>query len=478
MTVSRAELPTASDQQDEEPSGAPQKVGLISLGCPKNTVDSEVMLGQLERQGFEITSDLDQASTVIVNTCGFIDEAKEESVETILEVAEAKGEGRVRKLFVAGCMVNRYAEELAAEIPEIDGFVGLDDLTKVGDLVSLGSSAAPAPSRAHVVFDDGAERRLVTRSFAYLKVAEGCNNPCTFCAIPVWRGRFRSRSVASLVREAQHLEAGGTRELVLLAQDTTRYGEDLGERRTGLQKLIEALLANTSIPWIRFMYAYPTTLDEGLLELMGQEERLVSYLDMPLQHSHPDILRGMRRGGSATTYLRQLEKARRHAPDVSLRSTFITGFPGETEAHFQHLMDFVREVRFDHLGAFVFSPEPDIPATQLEERPSRPVAIERRARLLEAQEGISLASRRSLVGKTLDVLVEGVCSESEHLLEGRHAGQAPEVDGRVLINDGAAPSGTFAQIEISEAFADDVVGHVVGPLDQPGVVPAAVMGQT
>lgn len=476
MTVPRGG-PAPGASEDEENERAPEKVGLISLGCPKNTVDSEVMLGQLARQGFQITNDLAEASTVIVNTCGFIDEAKEESVETILEVAEAKGEGRVRKLFVAGCMVNRYAEELAAEIPEIDGFVGLDDLTKVGELVSLGSSSAPAPSRAHVVFDDRAERQLVTRSFAYLKVAEGCNNPCTFCAIPVWRGRFRSRTVESLVREAQQLEERGVRELVLLAQDTTRYGEDLGARRTGLQELVEALLAETSVPWIRFMYAYPTTLDEGLLELMGSEERVVSYLDMPLQHSHPEILRGMRRGGSATTYRRQLEKARRHAPDVALRSTFITGFPGETEAHFQHLLDFVREVRFDHLGAFVFSPEPDIPATQLADRPSRPVAIERRARLLEAQEEISLASRQRLVGRTLKVLVEGVCSESEHLLEGRHAGQAPEVDGRVLINDGLAPAGTFAEVEISEAFADDLVGHVVGPLDRVGVVPAEVMGR-
>ncbi len=452
------------------PSGP--SVGLISLGCPKNTVDAEVMLGRLESQGFEIVQDLEDAETVIVNTCGFIDAAKEESIETILEVAGAKQTGAVKKLFVSGCMVNRYAEELASEIPEIDGFVGLDDLREVGDLVRLGTTAAPGPSASHVVFDHRSTRRLTTRGFAYLKVAEGCNNPCTFCAIPVWRGRFRSREIESLVAEARALEERGVQELVLLAQDTTRFGEDLGERRTGLQSLLEALLAGTNVPWIRFMYAYPTTLDEGVLRLMGSEARIVSYLDMPLQHSHPDILRAMRRGGSPSRYLRLLEKARELVPNVTLRSTFITGFPGEGEEHFEHLCRFVAEVRFDHLGAFVFSVEDDTPSSRLPNQVPRPIAVERQARLLEQQQSVALASREALVGRTVEVLVEGVCDETEHLLQGRHRGQAPEVDGRVLINDGLAGPGALVDVTVTEAFADDIVGHIVGPRDALGVVPA------
>ncbi|HVS16708.1 MAG TPA: 30S ribosomal protein S12 methylthiotransferase RimO [Thermoanaerobaculia bacterium] len=450
----------------------PRRVGLISLGCPKNLVDSEIMLGQLRRRGYQLVDDLAQAETVIVNTCGFIDEAKQESIDTILEVAGRKGRG-VEKLYVAGCMVNRYGAELQAEIPEIDGFIGLDDLLEAPALVALGSSSTPPQQASHRVFDHTAPRLLTTRGYAYLKVAEGCNNPCTFCAIPVWRGRFRSRTVESLVTEAQALERQGIVELCLLAQDTTRYGEDLGLGRHGLVRLVEALLRHTGIPWIRFLYAYPTTLDPELLRLMGSEPRLVSYLDMPLQHSHPELLRAMRRGGTAARYLRLLERARIVAPDVFLRTTFIVGFPGEREEHFAHLLDFVGQARFDHLGAFVYSPEPGTPAAALADRPKRAVSAARRRRLLEAQQPIALERRRRLVGSVLPMLVEGVCAESEHLLQARHHGMAPDVDGRVLINDGLAPAGRFAEVELTEAYADDLVGRVVGPVGEAGIVPAA-----
>jgi len=445
---------------------------MISLGCPKNRVDSEVMLGELERQGYAVVADVGEADTIIVNTCGFIDEAKEESVEAILEVAARKGDGGGPRLLVAGCMVNKYGPELAAEIPEIDGFVALDQLRDVGALIQLGGAEAPLPGPSHVVFDHTAPRLLTTRGYAYLKVAEGCNNPCTFCAIPTWRGRFRSRSIDSLVEEAQRLEDAGIRELCLVAQDTTRYGEDLELGRHGLLRLVEALLARTSIPWIRFLYAYPTTLDEGLLRLMGEEERFVSYVDMPLQHSHPEVLRAMRRGGHAGRYLRQLEKARELAPDIFLRTTFIVGFPGETEEHFEHLLDFVRAARFDHLGAFVYSPEPGTPGAELGRRVPKGTARRRYETLLAAQEPIARERRQALVGRVLEVLVEGVCEETEHLLQGRHHGMAPDIDGRVLINDGMAPAGELAEVEITEAFADDVVGRIVGPADRAGVVPA------
>jgi ribosomal protein S12 methylthiotransferase len=443
------------------------RVGMISLGCPKNLVDSEIMLGELRRQGHPIVTSVDEAETVIVNTCAFIDEAKQESIDTILEIAARKGEGK--RLLVAGCMVNRYGPELAREIPEIDGFVSLDQLREVGQLVALGGGP-PLPAPSHVVFDHTAPRLVTTRGHAYLKVAEGCNNPCTFCAIPQWRGRFRSRTIESLVAEARALEAQGVVELCLLAQDTTRYGEDLGLGKHGLLRLVEALLAETSFPWIRFLYAYPTTLDEELLRLMGQEPRFVSYIDMPLQHAHPEILKAMRRGGSPDRYLRLLERARHHAPDVFLRSTFIVGFPGEREEHFAALLDFVRQAELDHLGGFVYSPEEGTPSAELAGRVPKGTARRRYEKLLATQRPISAARRQRLVGQVLQVLVEGPCAETEHLLQGRHHGMAPDIDGRLLINDGSAPAGTLVAVEITEAHADDLVGRIVGPPGVPGIV--------
>ncbi len=448
-------------------SPKPSRVGMISLGCAKNLVDSEILLGELERAGHAITSSLDDAETVIVNTCAFIDEARRESIDAILEVAARKGQG-VGKLLVAGCLVQRHGEDLRREIPEIDGFISLDQLRDVETIVQLGGGPPP-PAPSHLVFDHTAPRRLTTRGHAYLKVAEGCDNPCTFCAIPRWRGSFRSRTIESLVVEARALEAAGAVELCLIAQDTTRYGEDLGAGRHGLVRLVEALLAGTTFPWIRFLYAYPTTLDAELLRLMGSEPRFVSYLDIPLQHSHPEMLKGMRRGGSADRYRRILDRARELAPDIFLRSTFIVGFPGETEEHFAHLLDFVESVRFDHLGAFAYSAEEGTPAAGFAGAVAPGVARRRHQRLLSRQKPIALARKKALVGRTLRVLVEGPCEESEHLLQGRHHGMAPEIDGRLLINDGHAPSGSFADVEITDAYAADLVGRIVGPAGVAGV---------
>ena len=445
-------------------------VGMISLGCPKNLVDSEIMLGELRKRGYEVVPDLDGADTVIVNTCGFIDEAKQESIDAILEVAGRKraAGGSVGRLLVAGCMVNRYGDELAQEIPEIDGFVGLDQLREVDKVVELGGGP-PLPAPSHLVFDHTAPRLLTTRGYAYLKVAEGCNNPCTFCAIPIWRGRFRSRTVESLVAEAKRLEESGVAELCLIAQDTTRYGEDLGLGRHGLARLVEALLAETSIPWIRFLYAYPTTLDEELLRLMGARAAL------PLLYRHaapaqpPRDAEGHAPRRRRERYLRLLDRARELAPDVFLRSTFIVGFPGETEEHVEDLLAFVERALFDHLGAFVYSPEPGTPAAELPGRVPKGVARRRHRRLLAAQEPIARASRHRLLGRLLPVLVEGACEETEHLLQGRHYGMAPEIDGRVLINDGEAPCGAIAEVEITEVYAADLVGRIVGPAGAPGI---------
>jgi ribosomal protein S12 methylthiotransferase len=439
----------------------PRRVGLINLGCPKNRVDAEVILGRLAAAGYELTPDLDSAETVIVNTCGFIDEAKQESIDTILEVVAKKEDGVVRELLVAGCMAQQYGQELRAEIPEIDGFLSLDDLRRAPDLVGIGGAPAPPRARSLALFDHTDPRRLTTPGYGYLKVAEGCNNPCTFCAIPLWRGRFRSRTIESLVEEARQLEASGVQELCLIAQDTTRYGEDLGLGRHGLLRLVEALLAGTSVPWLRWLYAYPTTLDRELLRLMGSEERLCRYLDIPLQHSHAEILRGMRRAGDGDRYLALLDDARTAAPGIWLRSTFIVGFPGETDAHFEHLERFLDRAALDHVGAFTYSGEEGTPAAEMAERPAPAIARERQQRLLERQRPIALARRQSLVGQRLEALVEGLCDESEHLLSGRHRGMAPEIDGRLLIADGFAPAGTLVEVEIVDAFADDLVGHIV-----------------
>jgi len=450
-------------------SGSPsRRVGLVNLGCAKNLVDGEILLGELDRRGFRPTDDPD-AETVIVNTCAFVEDARRESIEAIVAAAARKRDGG--RLLVAGCLVQRHGEELRREIPEIDGFVGLDQLREVADIVELGGGPPP-PGPSHVVFDHTAPRLLTTRGYAYLKVAEGCNNPCTFCAIPQWRGRFRSRTIESLVAEAKRLEAQGIAELCLLAQDTTRYGQDLGLGRHGLARLLEALLSRTSISWIRFLYAYPTTLDREVLRLMGSEPRVCSYLDIPLQHSHPEILRRMRRGGSPERYLRLLEEARELVPDLFLRTTFIVGFPGESEEHFAHLVDFVGRIGFDHLGAFVFSPEDGTPAGSMDGAVPKGEARRRWRRLLARQRSISLARRRALVGRRLEVLVEGACEESEHLLSGRHQGMAPDVDGRLLINDGTAPAGRLVEVEITDAFPSDLVGRIVGPAGVPGVVPA------
>jgi ribosomal protein S12 methylthiotransferase len=432
---------------------------MISLGCPKNLVDAEIMLGQLrEESDVAITNDLGEADVVIVNTCGFIDAAKQESIDTILEVAERKGKG-VERLIVTGCMVQKYRTDLQQSIPEIDAFVGLDHLEKITEAVSGEVDAAPVKRKMSVRLYEDLPRILTHgTAHAYLKVSEGCSNPCTFCAIPQMRGKFRSRTVASLVREAQQLQQQGVKELCLVAQDTTRYGQDLG---TDLTQLVKTLLADTDFQWIRFLYAYPGSLDWSLFELMGQEKRLVSYCDIPLQHVSAGVLKTMRRPGSPEEYRDMIKRMRDLVPDISLRTTFITGHPGETAKDFGELYDFTEWAQFDQMGAFVYSPEEFTPASKMDV-PSRKTAERRRAKLMELQQKISLARNESKVGRTFDAMITGVCEETEHLLEGRLIGQAPEIDGRLLINDGTVPEfPSFARVEITDAHPYDLVGSVL-----------------
>ncbi|HUP65749.1 MAG TPA: 30S ribosomal protein S12 methylthiotransferase RimO [Thermoanaerobaculia bacterium] len=448
-------------------SAVKSRVGMISLGCPKNLVDAEIMLGQLQQESdVELTSDLAEADVVIVNTCGFIDAAKQESIDTILEIAERK-KGRVRRLVVTGCMVQKYRGELKEAIPEIDAFVGLDHLEGITAAVSgrIGDSLAPVGRKMSVRLYEDLPRVLTHgKGHAYLKVSEGCSNPCTFCAIPQMRGKFRSRTIDSLVAEARQLEAGGVRELCLIAQDTTRYGQDLG-LESGLTRLVERLLAETGFPWIRFLYAYPGSLDWSLFELMGRERRFLSYCDIPLQHVSANVLSRMRRPGSPAAYREMIERMRELAPDITLRTTFIAGHPGETPKDFGELHDFIEWARFDHLGVFPYSPEDGTLAGRMDDVPTRKTANRRMARLMELQQSIAREKNEARLGRTFEAMITGVCEETEHLLEGRLQGQAPEIDGRLLINDGIdllpGDLPAFARVEISDAHPYDLVGAVV-----------------
>ncbi|MCU0302839.1 MAG: 30S ribosomal protein S12 methylthiotransferase RimO [Thermoanaerobaculales bacterium] len=454
---------------DRRPAGP--RVGMISLGCAKNLVDGEVMLGHLEARGIGVTAQADDADVVVVNTCGFVTDAKAESIEAILEVVEAKRAGRVRRLVVAGCMAQAYAEELRREIPEIDAFIGLDELERVAEAVR-GELADHLPDQHGAVrlYDHANPRLLSTSGYAYLKVAEGCGNPCSFCHIPAMRGDFRSRPLGDLVAEARRLEAAGVRELVLIAQDTTRYGEDLGLDH-GLRRLVTALLGETEIPWIRFLYAYPSTLDEGLFDLMAEEARFVPYLDIPLQHASRPVLKAMKRGGDAQRYLRLVERARATVPDLAVRTTFIVGFPGEGRDELDELLAFVREARFDHLGVFTYSWQEENPGAALGDPVPEEVKAERQAELLEAQQAVSMAINRGLVGRTLPAIVAGPLAEMELLTEGRLRRQAPEIDGRLLINDGTAPAGALVDVEVTEAHPYDLVGRIVRVVRPPSPGP-------
>lgn len=442
-------------------------VGMIGLGCAKNLVDGEVMLGHLRREGITVTSDPVAADVVIVNTCGFITDAKKESLEAILEVAEARREGSVKRLVVAGCMVQAYAKEMQQEIPEIDAFVGLDQLEGIIEAVrGEVDGSLPDQHGAVRLYDHQQPRLLSTKGYAYLKVAEGCNNPCTFCHIPAMRGRYRSRRLGDLVSEARRLEAAGVKELILIAQDTTRYGEDLDLGKEGLRRLVEAILESTSIPWIRFLYAYPATLDAGLFNLMAAEDRFLSYLDIPLQHADRGVLKAMKRGGDARSYRRMIDQARSIVPDLAIRTTFIVGFPGEGDDESAALEDFVRTVRFDNMGVFTYSWQEENPGFELGDPTPEEIKKQRMERLMEIQQPISLEINQQQIGKVLPALIEGPLPEMELLTAARLFRHAPDIDGRLLINDGTAPAGSLVEVEITEAHPYDLVGRMTRVIDR------------
>ena len=448
-----------------------KKVGFVSLGCPKNLVDSEVMMGQLKLAGYEITADASEAETIVVNTCGFIESAKAESIEAILEATSAKANGKAQRVIVAGCLVERYRDDLMKELPEVDAFIGTNEIGRILEAADEKVNFRELPllqignKTATYLYDFDTPRYRATESYtAFIKIAEGCDRPCAFCSIPLMRGSFRSRRFGSILKEAEDLAKQGVKEIVLIAQDSSRFGEDLGEV-DALAKLIRALGEIQDLEWIRVMYAYPTHISEAFLEAIAETPKAVKYLDMPLQHGSRNILKLMKRGGTRESLEKLIKRVREKVPNITIRTTFITGFPGETEQDFEELMTFVRNCEFDNVGVFTYSDEEGTPAVDLPNKVDAKTAKQRRARLMKEQAKISKRKNQAKIGNTYKVLFEGISNESDLLFQGRFEGQAQEIDGYILINDmpeNFAPKiGAIYDVKITEAHNYDLIGEIV-----------------
>lgn len=448
-----------------------KKVGFVSLGCPKNLVDSEVMMGQLAEAGYEITNNPNDADTVVVNTCGFIESAKEESVNAILEATSWKSEGNASRVIVAGCLVERYRDDLMKELPEVDAFIGtsqVNDILKAADeeFDSRQLSITPIGNKsATYLYDEYTPRMRATESHtAFIKIAEGCDRPCAFCSIPSMRGSFRSRRFGSIVEEARMLAKQGVKELVLIAQDSSRYGEDLGEV-DALAALLRALGEIDGIEWIRPMYAFPTHISDAFLSAIAETPKVVKYLDMPLQHGSRNVLKLMKRGGTRESLERLIARVREAVPGIAIRTTFITGFPGETDEDFDELIKFVQNCRFDNVGVFTYSDEEGTAAFALPNKVDPKIAKQRRNRLMKEQAKISKQLNKAKIGKTFPVIFEGLSQESDLLFQGRLQGQTQEIDGYILINDipeGLEPEiGAIYNTRITEAHEYDLIGEIV-----------------
>jgi ribosomal protein S12 methylthiotransferase len=438
-------------------------VGLVSLGCPKNLVDGEVMLGRLQGAGYALVADPREADVIVVNTCAFIETAKQESVDAILEMAREKETGRAKRLVVTGCLTQRYDADLRREIPEIDATLGTGQVEGIVEAVggAATSLAEAGPGLPTWVYDHQQPRVLSTPPWlAYVKISEGCDYTCSFCIIPALRGRHRSRGVEDVVAEAKALAARGVREIVLVAQDSTRYGLDHGVR-DGLAYLLRRLGRVEGLRWIRVMYAYPATLTDPILDALASEEKVVKYVDIPLQHASDAVLRRMRRPTGRGNLLGMVERIRERVPGAALRTSFIVGFPGETEADFETLLRFVEAARFDNVGVFTYSDEESTSSFDLPDRVPARVKQARRRRLMSLQKRISARKNRARVGERVTVLVEGTHPDTDLLLRGRTASQAPEIDGQVIVNDGAAAPGTFVTCEVTEAHPYDLVARIV-----------------
>jgi ribosomal protein S12 methylthiotransferase len=481
--------------EEAVPAVAPKKIGFVSLGCPKNLVDSEVMMGLLAQGGAEITPRAEDADIIVVNTCSFIDKAQQESVDAILEMAQHKIAGKAQKLIVAGCLVERYRNEIQKSIPEVDAVVGTGELQQIlaaagiapasdqaGPFVILNSrsegDAREAAGRfskdgwdgaiadlPNYLYDENTPRLLATPKYtAYIKIAEGCDHPCSFCIIPQLRGKFRSRRFESVIAEAQKLVKQGVREITLIGQDTTCYGEDLG-LQDGLALLLERLAQIEDLRWVRFLYAYPNKITGKLLQTIAAHEKICSYIDVPLQHASPAVLKNMKRGAGAEIFLKSIEKMRREIPNLTLRTSFIVGFPGETLGDFEVLCDFVRGAQFDWMGVFGYSDEEGAKAFEHQDKVAPREIERRRKKLMSIQKQISRKKKRALIGKQLDLVLEGPSEETELLWQARTAMHAPEIDGTVYVNDfgdyANVREGEFYRCEITEAHDYDLVARIL-----------------
>jgi len=473
------------------------KVGFVSLGCPKNLVDSEVMMGILAREGYELTPRADEAEVLVVNTCSFIEAAQKESVDAILEMAEHKKFGAAKKLIVAGCLVERFRAQILEQVPEVDAVVGTGEVERIMEAVEGDLRVLPAQPPAFLYHD--LTPRIVTtpRHAAYIKIAEGCDHPCTFCIIPQLRGAFRSRRFESVVREAENLARAGAREITLIGQDTTSYGEDLG-LRDGLAQLLAKLAQTDDLLWVRFLYAYPNRVTQKLLDTIAAHPRLAKYMDMPLQHASRSVLARMKRGSNGDAFLKLLERIRTTIPGVSLRTSFIVGFPGETEADFGELCDFVRTAQLDWMGVFEYSDVDNAGSYALDEKVDAETIRGRRNRLMAIQKKISRENlrakylrakpRASKAGAT--ALIEGPSKDNPLVWEARLEGMAPEIDGKLYLTDIELPGGEVAEagdvarVEITKTDAYDLIGRVVDILPRPatrdgaGVVPMPPVAAT
>jgi ribosomal protein S12 methylthiotransferase len=436
-----------------------RSAAIISLGCAKNLVDSEVMVSQLSRLGYRITSDLPKASLILVNTCGFLESAVQEAIQTVLNLARHKITDSCECLVVAGCMVQRYGKKLLKLMPEVDCFLGVEhfyDLESIlQDCEKEGSKRLWISSPRFLFHSDLSRSRTTPFYTAYVKIAEGCSNHCTYCLIPHLRGPYRSRSVGDILREARRLAAEGVKEINLIAQDTTAFGSDLNDPNS-LIRLLESLDELDGIVWIRLLYAYPDRISGTLLQTMAQSRKIVPYLDIPLQHCVPRILKAMNRTSPSRDPEGLIDLIRHHIPGIALRTSLIVGFPGETEADFRALMDFVQRVEFDHLGVFGFSPESGTPAARFPYQIGKTTKEKRRATLLKLQRSISKRRLTSRIGQVVPILIEGFHPETELLLSGRLATQAPEVDGTVIVTKGWANTGDFVLVQIKAAHDYDL----------------------
>ncbi|MDO4588763.1 MAG: 30S ribosomal protein S12 methylthiotransferase RimO [Fusobacterium sp.] len=440
------------------------KFALISLGCSKNLVDSENFIGILiNKKGFEVTSELSEAEMIIVNTCGFIGDAKKESIETILEVSEFKQTGKLKKLIVTGCLAQRYAEDILKELPEVDAVIGtgeIDKIEKVVDEIFAGKKSVETSSM-NFLADANTDRVLTTASHtAYLKISEGCDRKCTYCIIPQLRGRLRSRTIEDILIEAKKLVTSGVRELNLLAQETTEYGIDLYKEKS-LAKLMKELVKIEDLKWIRTYYMYPDSVTDELIEVMKNEEKICKYFDIPIQHVSDSILQNMGRAKTGAHLKDILYRIRKEIPNATFRTSVIVGFPGETEKDFEELKEFIEEFKFDYVGVFKYSREEDTKAYDMANQVPENIKEKRWVELTNLQSKIAENKNRAMLGQIVEVMIDGVSSESEYLLEGRTKGQALEIDGKVLTNDGTAKPGEIVKVKLEQNFDYDFIGPIV-----------------